>query len=57
MGAYTIPVASPFNGFPVPKIFYFIQRDTWQMIRSIIPMDVDDQIEDFIGKTIEIISA
>lgn len=26
MGAYTIPIASAFNGFPLPKIEYFIQR-------------------------------
>lgn len=26
MGAYTIPIASPFNGFPVPKVEYFIER-------------------------------
>lgn len=26
MGAYTIPIASPFNGFPLPKIEYYIER-------------------------------
>lgn len=26
MGAYTIPIASPFNGFPLPKIEYYIDR-------------------------------
>lgn len=53
MGAYTIPVASPFNGFPLPKIFCFISRDIWQMIRSMIPLEADDFIEDFLSKTIE----
>jgi len=53
MGAYTIPVASPFNGFPLPKIFCFIPRDVWQMIRSLVPLDADDFIEDFLNKTIE----
>lgn len=53
MGAYTIPVASPFNGFPLPKIFCFITRDVWQMIRSLIPLEADDFIEDFLNKTIE----
>lgn len=53
MGAYTIPVASPFNGFPLPKVFCFISRDIWQMIRSLIPLDADDFIEDFLHKTIE----
>lgn len=53
MGAYTIPVASPFNGFPLPKVFCFIARDVWQMIRSLIPLDADDFIEDFLNKTIE----
>ncbi|XP_062564368.1 ornithine decarboxylase-like [Armigeres subalbatus] len=32
MGAYTIPVASPFNGFPLPKAFCYISKDTWEMI-------------------------
>lgn len=53
MGAYTIPVASPFNGFPLPKVFCFITRDIYQMIRSLIPLDADDFIEDFLNKTIE----
>jgi len=53
MGAYTIPVASPFNGFPLPKIYCFITRDTWMMIKSLIPLDADDFIEDFLNKTIE----
>lgn len=26
MGAYTIPIASPFNGFPTPKVEYYIER-------------------------------
>lgn len=25
MGAYTVPIASPFNGFPLPAIKYFIE--------------------------------
>lgn len=29
MGAYTIPVASPFNGFPLPKIHTVISKDIW----------------------------
>lgn len=28
MGAYTIPVATPFNGFPLPKIFCYITKAT-----------------------------
>lgn len=54
MGAYTLPVASPFNGFPLPKVYSFIQRDMLQMISSSIPLDADDYIDDFIGKTIEL---
>lgn len=26
MGAYTIPIASPFNGFPLPRVEYYIER-------------------------------
>lgn len=29
MGAYTIPVASPFNGFPVPRVTSYISEDNW----------------------------
>lgn len=54
MGAYTVPVASPFNGFPLPKIFCFISREVWQMIKSLVPLEADDFIEDFLSKTIEL---
>lgn len=54
MGAYTLPVASPFNGFPLPKVYSFIQRDMLQMISSSIPLGADDHIDDYIGKTIEL---
>ncbi len=57
MGAYTLPVASTFNGFPLPKVYSFIQRDMLQTISSSIPLDVDDDIDSFIGKTIEICAA
>jgi ornithine decarboxylase len=57
MGAYTLPVASPFNGFPLPKVYSFIQRDMLQMISSSIPLDADDYIDNFIGKTIELSTA
>lgn len=29
MGAYTIPVASPFNGFPLPTVMCFIKSTSW----------------------------
>lgn len=29
MGAYTLPVASTFNGFPVPKVCYIIKQHEW----------------------------
>jgi len=29
MGAYTIPVASTFNGFPIPKIFAVANQKIW----------------------------
>lgn len=39
MGAYTIPVASPFNGFPLPKIYCYISKDTWQMLNNMFPVE------------------
>uniref|UniRef100_U5ET48 Putative ornithine decarboxylase n=1 Tax=Corethrella appendiculata TaxID=1370023 RepID=U5ET48_9DIPT len=38
MGAYTIPVASPFNGFPLPKIFPYISLDLWEMLKNLFPL-------------------
>lgn len=29
MGAYTLPVASPFNGFPVPKVHVVADQSIW----------------------------
>jgi hypothetical protein len=29
MGAYTLPVASPFNGFPVPKVHVVAHESVW----------------------------
>ena len=29
MGAYTLPVASPFNGFPVPKVHVVAEETIW----------------------------
>jgi hypothetical protein len=29
MGAYTLPVASPFNGFPVPKVHVVANESIW----------------------------
>jgi len=29
MGAYTLPVASPFNGFPVPKVHIVANESIW----------------------------
>lgn len=38
MGAYTVPVASPFNGFPLPKIHCYISKDTWEMLNNLYPL-------------------
>lgn len=29
MGAYTLPVASPFNGFPIPKVHVVANENIW----------------------------
>lgn len=38
MGAYTLPVASPFNGFPIPKVHIVADEATWRMLRGILPL-------------------
>lgn len=35
MGAYTIPIASPFNGFPLPKVFCYISKNTLEMMEHL----------------------
>lgn len=41
MGAYTIPVASPFNGFALPKVHCFISLEIWETLKSLIPLNDD----------------
>ncbi|XP_041975681.1 ornithine decarboxylase 1-like [Aricia agestis] len=38
MGAYTIPIASPFNGFPVPTVRHFIDAGLWEELRERMPL-------------------
>ncbi|XP_049940908.1 ornithine decarboxylase 1-like [Schistocerca serialis cubense] len=38
MGAYTLPVASPFNGFPVPKVHTVIDVQGWLLLKDRLPM-------------------
>ncbi|GAB0098637.1 hypothetical protein DMENIID0001_144010 [Sergentomyia squamirostris] len=30
MGSYTIPIASNFNGFPIARVLYFAECDSWK---------------------------
>lgn len=58
MGAYTIPVASPFNGFPLPKVYPFIATEIFETLKSLIPLNDDYFIkpltsENIICKTFE----
>ncbi|XP_022172994.1 ornithine decarboxylase 1-like [Myzus persicae] len=41
MGAYTIPVASTFNGFPLPKVFAVASRKIWQKLKNLMPISED----------------
>jgi len=41
MGAYTLPVASPFNGFPIPKVHIVTDEHTWHTLKDIGPMTED----------------
>lgn len=34
MGAYTVPIGSPFNGFMLPKIIYFEKSKIWQILNE-----------------------
>ncbi|XP_072948279.1 ornithine decarboxylase 1-like [Epargyreus clarus] len=40
MGAYTLPVASPFNGFPVPTVRPFVDEQLWSMLQRMWPAEL-----------------
>lgn len=33
MGPYTIVTASTFNGYPMPKVEYYVERKDWYVFR------------------------
>lgn len=41
MGAYTLPVASPFNGFPVPKVHVVADESIWILMKDLINLTDD----------------
>ncbi|XP_012283835.1 ornithine decarboxylase [Orussus abietinus] len=41
MGAYTLPVASPFNGFPVPKVHVVADEAVWLLLKDALPLTED----------------
>ncbi|XP_050524320.1 ornithine decarboxylase 1-like [Daktulosphaira vitifoliae] len=41
MGAYTLPVASTFNGFPLPKVFAIANRLIWNKLKNLMPISED----------------
>ncbi|CAH1392688.1 unnamed protein product [Nezara viridula] len=46
MGAYTLPVCSTFNGFPVPNVFYIATEDVWKVVQDIITLaNPEDQFD------------
>ncbi|XP_022160145.1 ornithine decarboxylase 1-like [Myzus persicae] len=38
MGAYTIPAASTFNGFSLPKVFAIAKQRIWDMLKNLMPI-------------------
>ncbi|KAI5639205.1 pyridoxal-dependent decarboxylase, pyridoxal binding domain-containing protein [Phthorimaea operculella] len=42
MGAYTIPVASAFNGFPVPTVKHVVSEKLWAMLKDLWPLSEDN---------------
>ncbi|XP_015113581.1 ornithine decarboxylase [Diachasma alloeum] len=41
MGAYTLPVASPFNGFPIPKVHVVAEENVWLLLKDALPLTED----------------
>lgn len=46
MGAYTLPVASTFNGYPIPKVHAVIEEHIWLMLKDRLPLTVDHFIRE-----------
>lgn len=47
MGAYTLPVASSFNGFPVPKVRAVVDGQLWSVLKELHPLtSLDSVIEE-----------
>lgn len=42
MGAYTLPVASTFNGFPLPKVHAVISEPLWLLLKDRLPLSEDN---------------
>ncbi|XP_022125488.2 ornithine decarboxylase 1 [Pieris rapae] len=42
MGAYTLPVASAFNGFPVPKVKTIVDKRLWAVLKDLWPLNEAD---------------
>ncbi|XP_045455690.1 ornithine decarboxylase 1-like [Melitaea cinxia] len=38
MGAYTLPVASPFNGFPTPRVRHVVDKRLWSILKDLWPL-------------------
>lgn len=41
MGAYTLPVASHFNGFPIPKVHVVADESVWLLLKDMLPLSED----------------
>lgn len=45
LGAYSLPVASPFNGFPVPKVHTVSTHGAWMLLKDRLPMSPEHFVE------------
>jgi len=45
LGAYSVPVASPFNGFPVPKVHTVSSHAAWMLLRERLPLSPEHFVE------------
>lgn len=41
MGAYSLPVAGTFNGFPIPKVHVVVDESVWYMLKDVLPVNED----------------
>lgn len=53
MGAYTLPTASSFSGFPTPKVHIVVDEKTWIALKDVLPLMENNFLMESISPSIK----